>query len=70
MTIEAWVNPAALSGWRTVALKGMPGGLVYALYAHDDAPRPAGTLATTGSGDVSAIGTSALPLGTWTSSRA
>ena len=42
MTIEAWVNPTALSGWRTVALKGMPGGLAYALYAHDNAPRPAG----------------------------
>ena len=42
MTIEAWVNPTALSGWRTVALKGMPGSLVYALYAHDNAPRPAG----------------------------
>ena len=27
MTIEAWVNPTALSGWRTVALKGMPGSL-------------------------------------------
>ena len=27
MTIEAWVNPTALSGWRTVAMKEMPGGL-------------------------------------------
>jgi hypothetical protein len=65
MTIEAWVNPAALSGWRTVALKGMPGGLAYALYAHDDAPRPAGTV-NTGGIDVSAPGPSALALGTWT----
>jgi hypothetical protein len=65
MTIEAWVNPTALSGWRTVALKGMPGGLVYALYAHDGAPRPSGTVNTGGS-DVAAIGTAALPLNTWT----
>ena len=65
MTIEAWVNPATLSGWRTVALKAVPGGLSYALYAHDDAPRPAGTINTGGS-DVSALGTSALPVSAWT----
>ena len=65
MTIEAWVNPVALSGWRTVALKAVPGGLSYALYAHDGAPRPAGTVNTGGS-DLSAIGTAALPLNTWT----
>jgi hypothetical protein len=65
MTIEAWVNPAALSGWRTVAFKAVPAGLAYALYAHDDAPRPAGTI-NTGGPDASAIGTAALPLSTWT----
>jgi hypothetical protein len=65
MTIEAWVNPAALSGWRTVALKSVPGGLTYALYAHDNAPRPAGTV-NTGGIDVAAAGTSALALNTWT----
>jgi glucose/arabinose dehydrogenase len=66
MTIEAWVNPAALSGWRTVAFKAAPGGLAYALYAHDDAPRPAGTVNTGGALDVSAPGTAALPLNSWT----
>jgi hypothetical protein len=65
MTIEAWVNPSALSAWRTVALKALPGGLAYALYAHDGAPRPAGTINTGGS-DVSAIGTTAPALGAWT----
>ena len=64
MTIEAWVNPSALSGWRTVALKGAAGGLAYALYAHDQTPRPAGYV-NTGGGDQSAAGTSALPIGTW-----
>ena len=46
MTVEAWVRPTALSGWRTVVLKEAPGGLAYTLYAHDNAPRPAGTLNT------------------------
>ena len=47
LTMEAWVRPTTLSGWRTVALKeALPGGLAYALYAHDNAPRPAGTVNT------------------------
>jgi glucose/arabinose dehydrogenase len=65
MTMEAWVNPGALSGWRSVAIKAIPAGLAYALYAHDSAPRPAGTI-NTGGPDQSAIGTAALPLNTWT----
>jgi glucose/arabinose dehydrogenase len=65
MTIEAWVNPAALSGWRTVAMKEMPDGLDYALYA-SNGPRPAGYLNTTGSTMyVSATGPSALTTGAW-----
>ncbi len=64
MTIEAWVHPTALSGYRTVVLKERPKGLAYALYAHDEAPRPAGYL-NTGSADLSAIGSSALPLNAW-----
>jgi hypothetical protein len=64
MTIEAWVNPSALSGWRTVALKGGGGGMAYALYAHDQAPRPAGYVNTAGA-DQSAPGAAALPIGTW-----
>ena len=43
LTMEAWVRPTTLSGWRTVVLKEAPGALAYALYAHDNAPRPAGT---------------------------
>jgi hypothetical protein len=65
MTIEAWVRPNLLSGWRTVALKETATGLAYALYAHDDAPRPAVT-ANFGGADVSAPGVQALPLGAWT----
>ena len=32
-TLEAWVNPAALGDWRTVAAQGAARPLVYALYA-------------------------------------
>ena len=43
MTIEAWVNPAALSGsWRTVAVKEQPDQLDYALYAHTNQDGPSG----------------------------
>jgi hypothetical protein len=65
MTLEAWVNPSALSGWRTAVLKEAPNALAYALYAHDNAPRPAVTITVAGL-DRSALGASALPLNTWT----
>ena len=65
MTIEAWVYPTALSGWRTVVLKEATNGLAYSLYANGNTPmRPAGYV-NRGSGDVAVTGTSALPLNTW-----
>jgi beta-lactam-binding protein with PASTA domain/Ca2+-binding RTX toxin-like protein len=46
MTLEAWVNPTAMSGWETVLMKerGAAGAglLSYALYAHDGAPQAGG----------------------------
>lgn len=63
MTLEAWVYPTLLSGWRSAMLKAQPGGLAYALYAHDNVPRPAAYI-NTGS-ELSAIGTAALPLNAW-----
>ena len=63
MTVEAWVRPTALSGWRSVVLKERPDGLAYGLYAHDNAPRPAATVHV--DDDISAAGTGALPLNTW-----
>ena len=36
MTLEAWVYPTSLSGWRTVILKEISGSLVYALLLHND----------------------------------
>ena len=65
MTIQAWVFPTALSGWKTVVLKETPGGLAFALYAHDNAPRPAAYVNIGGS-EVAAIGSAQLPLNTWT----
>ncbi|MFB3819491.1 MAG: N,N-dimethylformamidase beta subunit family domain-containing protein, partial [Candidatus Methylomirabilales bacterium] len=66
MTLEAWVYPTALSGWRTVALKERgTGGLAYALYAHDNAPRPAAYINTGTNSDISVTGPAALPLSTW-----
>ena len=71
MTIEAWVNPTALSGWETVVLKERAGGLAYALYAHDGAPLAQGVAAPAGynrinNTDVAVRGTTAIPLNAWT----
>ena len=63
MTLEAWVRPSALSGWRSIVLKERPGGLAYSLYAHDNAPRPAATIFA--GQEVSAVGAAALPLNVW-----
>jgi hypothetical protein len=41
MTVEAWVKPASLAGWRTVIMKEKPGGLSYVLYASDNNAPPA-----------------------------
>ena len=81
MTVEAWVNPAAMSGWETVVLKERgaagTGLLSYALYAHDGAPqgngfagpagylRPAPANSTTDQGVRQASHT-AIPLNAWT----
>ncbi len=64
MTLEAWVYPTALSGWRTVLMKESPSGLAYVLYAHDDVPRPAGYVRV--GSDQAVTGTAALPLNAWT----
>ena len=65
MTLEAWVNPTALSGWRTALLKETAAGLSYALYANNNTPNPAVTVQI-GGGDRTASGTSQVPTNTWT----
>ena len=64
MTIEAWVNPATGTGWRSVVLKEIAGGLAYALYSANNASRPAGYVHMTVDNGLN--GTSAVPLNTWT----
>ncbi len=67
LTLEAWVRPTALSGWRTVIMKEVSGGLAYTLYAHDDAPRPAAYVRIAGKSlSDTTSGTVSLPLNTWT----
>src|SRR5213075_801554 len=71
VTVEAWVNPSALSAFRNVVLKGraasgtFQGGLSYGLYVNNDTPNPAGTV-NTGGADLEALGASQLPINTWT----
>jgi hypothetical protein len=66
-TLEAWVNPTVLTGWRTVMLKESPDGLAYALYANDNAPKPAAYARIAGEGaSRTTSGPSPLPVNTWT----
>jgi hypothetical protein len=64
MTLEAWVNPATGSGWRTVMLKEDASSMAYALYSANNASRPAGFVHT--NVDVDLNGTAAVPLNVWT----
>jgi hypothetical protein len=60
MTLEAWVNPSKVDGWRTAIMKERSGDLAYALYAAG--LNKASVYATNGS----ATGSSALAVNTWT----
>jgi Concanavalin A-like lectin/glucanases superfamily/Bacterial Ig domain len=64
MTLEAWVRPTVISGWRTVLMKEQTGGLVYGLYANGDNNRPSGHIYT--NLELDARGTAALLTNTWT----
>ncbi len=60
MTIEAWVNPSAVSNWRTVIMKERAGELAYALYS-SGLNRPSAYLL-----GGSATSGSAITVNTWT----
>jgi hypothetical protein len=63
MTLQAWVKPAALLGWRTVIAKEGNEG-AYALYATDLGPWPAGYVRI--NSEVEAVRWfRTLPLGEW-----
>lgn len=64
MTVEAWVRPSRLGGWRTVVLKERAGGIVYSLYADQGRGRPVGQVYIGGERD--AVGSAGVPLGAWT----
>ena len=63
MTVEAWVRPSTLGGWRTVAFKERPGGVVYGLYADQAGGRPLGQVYI--GSERNAIGSASLPLNAW-----
>ena len=67
MTLEAWVHPTALgSSYRTAIMKEQPGSMSYGLYADSSGPpaAPIGEVYINGYRD--AIGTTQLPVNTWT----
>jgi fibronectin type 3 domain-containing protein len=64
MTIEGWVKPNSVAGFRTVIVKERPGDLVYGLYAGSDTNRPQSQVTV---GSVRILdGTSSIPTGSWT----
>ena len=65
MTLEGWVNPAALgTTWRTLVLKESPGYFRYALYANTDTGGPSGHVFI--GSDLDARAPTRLALNTWT----
>lgn len=66
VSLMAWVRPTSLGDWRTAIIKESPAsGLAYALYAEDQASRPAAYV-NLGGNDREARGTAALAVNTWT----
>jgi hypothetical protein len=64
MTLEAWVNPSAVtSAWRDVIYKGNDNYYLMATAAQNGLPAAGGTF---GGANVNLLGTSALPVNTWT----
>jgi beta-lactam-binding protein with PASTA domain len=66
MTLEAWIRPSAIDGWRTVIMKEGAGNAPYYLYANNpDISRPAGYFQS-GAGIRGVTGTTMLPADAWT----
>jgi hypothetical protein len=64
MTVEAWVMPASLTGWRSIVLKEAPQGLAYALYGSDAAQHAAAFVNVAGV-DNDTRATDPLPTNAW-----
>ena len=65
MTLEAWVYPTSLNGWKTMLMKEQTGFASYWLYANDDAGRPSNVVNVGGTVRQLSAG-SHLPTNTWT----
>ena len=64
LTLEAWLNPTSVTGWRTVVLKEAVGDLAYGLYANDEGTQPVVSLRSGGTTTV-AGSPSRLAVNTW-----
>jgi len=64
MTLEAWVRPTALSGWRSIIIKERGNALSYSLYANTNNNKPFGEIMTPIDQYIEAG--NKLPLNTWT----
>ena len=64
LTLEAWVSPTTIGGWRSVILKEQVGDLTYALYSDSDTARPRGFVFV--GGEVDTAGSSQVAANTWT----
>ena len=66
MTLEAWVNPSARTGWHTVMLKEGTGTFAYEMYSNNpEINRPAAYFMDEAGALRAITGTAALPLNTW-----
>jgi hypothetical protein len=69
MTLEAWVKPATVSGWRSLLVKeigaGTTGDLVYALYANSDTVGGPGTFISANNFKHTDVGPTRLSVGQW-----
>jgi chitodextrinase len=65
MTLEAWVRPTSLTGWRAAIVKEQPGELVYALYASSDTNTPTG-IVYVGGAERYSRGSAKVSLNAWT----
>jgi hypothetical protein len=64
MTLEAWVRPTAVTGYRTVAIKETATGMSYGLYSSGKSNLPSAHVTT--SAEVAARATTQLAANTWT----
>jgi len=65
MTLEAWVQPSAIAGWRTVLMKEAASSAAYELYANEDTNRPSAYFVA-GTTFKGVTGTAVLPTSAWT----